>query len=109
MVPTCLPYVEYFVDVRDTARLHIAALTDPDIHNERVFAFAEPFNWNDVLDILRKLRPRHIFSPDMENAERDLSVVAPHARAEDILKKNFGQDGFMPLEETLKANIAHLN
>ena len=102
-------YTEYFVDVRDNARLHVAALTDADIHNERIFAFAEPFNWNDILRILRKLRPNHEFPPDSENDERDLSVVASHARAEEILLKNFGQKGFTPLEETLEANIAHLD
>ncbi|KAI4162407.1 MAG: hypothetical protein LQ342_003973 [Letrouitia transgressa] len=100
---------QYFVDVRDNARLHVAALTDPAIQNERVFAFAEPFNWNDVLHILRKLRPNHKFSPDMENDVKDLSIVAPHARAEEILKKNFSQKGFISLEESLKANIAHLD
>ena len=100
--------IEYFVDVRDVARLHVAALTDPDIKNERVFAFAEPFNWNDILRVLRKLRPNHTFSPDMENDEKDLSIVEPQARAEEILKKNFGQEGFTVLEDTLEANIAHL-
>ena len=105
---TLKPDLEYFVDVRDNALLHLAALTDSDIRNERIFAFAEPFNWNDVLRVLRKLRPNHTFSPDMEDDMKDLSIVAPHARAEEILKRNFGQEGFTPLEETLEANIAHL-
>jgi nucleoside-diphosphate-sugar epimerase len=37
--------VEWFVDVQDVGRLHVAALTNPDVNNERIFAFAEPFNW----------------------------------------------------------------
>lgn len=100
---------QYFVDVRDTARLHVAALTDADIQNERVFAFAEPFNWNAILRTLRKVRPNHEFPSDSENDEKDLSIIALRARAEEILLKNFGQKGFTALEETLEANIAHLD
>lgn len=32
------------MNVQDTARLHVAALTDPNIQNERIFALSEPFN-----------------------------------------------------------------
>ena len=96
------------MDVRDNARLHVAALTDGDINNERVFAFAEPFNWNDILRILRKLRPGHDFGEDMENNVTDESIVAQHGRADEILKKNFGGNGFVGLEESVMANIAHL-
>ena len=39
---------------------------------------------------------------------KDLSKVLPKDRAEEILRKNFGQSGFTGLEETLKDNIAHL-
>ncbi|KAH6876798.1 hypothetical protein B0T10DRAFT_532511 [Thelonectria olida] len=35
---------EYYVHVQDCARLHVAALLDPSIQNERIFAFAHPFN-----------------------------------------------------------------
>lgn len=35
---------EWFVDVQDTARLHVAALVNPNIQNERILALAEPFN-----------------------------------------------------------------
>jgi nucleoside-diphosphate-sugar epimerase len=36
---------EWFVDVQDCARLHVACLINPDVQNERIFAFAEPFNF----------------------------------------------------------------
>ena len=102
-----LTHLEYFVNVADNARLHVAALTDPDIKNERLFGFAEPFNWNDILRVLRKLRPNHKFSPDLEDNVTDESVVEQHGRAEEVLKRNFGQ-GFRGLEETLEENIRHL-
>lgn len=36
---------EWFIDVQDDARLHVAAITNGDVSNERIFGFAEPFNW----------------------------------------------------------------
>jgi hypothetical protein len=47
--------VEYFVDAQDTARLHVAALIDTDIQNERILAFAEPFNAKYVPSLLSSL------------------------------------------------------
>ena len=44
MLLTCVGIIEYFVDVQDTGRLHVAALNDPDVQNERIIAFAAPFN-----------------------------------------------------------------
>jgi nucleoside-diphosphate-sugar epimerase len=38
----------WFVDVQDTARFHVAALTKPDIQNERMLAFAELWNAKSV-------------------------------------------------------------
>jgi hypothetical protein len=35
---------EYFINVRDDARLHVAATIDASLSNERIFAFAEPYN-----------------------------------------------------------------
>ena len=99
---------EYFVDVRDTARLHVAGVIDPDIKNERIFAFSETYTWNQILGILRKLRPKHKLVEDIADNSEDLSTVVPKPRAEAILKKNFGQAQFIGLEASLKENIAHL-
>jgi hypothetical protein len=99
---------EWFVNVQDTARLHIAALIDADIKNERVFAFSEPYNWNSVLAAMRKARPDSKVPEDLKDNSKDLSKVLPRARAEEILKKNFGQDSFIGLEESIKANIQNL-
>lgn len=35
--------IEYHVDVRDNARVHVSALINPSVENERLFTFAEPF------------------------------------------------------------------
>lgn len=94
---------QYMVDVVDTARLHVAALTDPDVKNERVFAFGETYNWDSLLAACRKARPDATW-PEEGDSREDLSVIVPRARAEEILKRNFGE-GFAGLEQTLKAQL----
>jgi hypothetical protein len=41
-------FTEWFVDVQDSARLHVAALTNPDVKNERIIAYAEHCTWKYV-------------------------------------------------------------
>lgn len=94
---------EYYVDVRDTARLHVAALTNPDVKSERIFAYAAPFNWVDLLTILRKAFPDRNIPAGDPNAPRDLSTVKTRARSVELLK-TFGQDEFVSLEESVLAN-----
>ncbi|KZO93937.1 NAD(P)-binding protein [Calocera viscosa TUFC12733] len=48
-----------FVDVRDCARLHVLALSDPSLMGRRIWAAGGPFNWNEVLSILRRNFPAH--------------------------------------------------
>ncbi|KAB2580941.1 Aldehyde reductase 2 [Lasiodiplodia theobromae] len=95
---------QYFVDVQDTARLHLALLTRPDIRNERVFAFAAPWNWNSLLRILRSMFPGRKFIDDIPGLEDDPSVIRPAARAEGILKE-MGRPGWTGLEESLRENL----
>lgn len=97
---------QYFVDVRDDARLHVAALIDPSCNGRRIFAFAAPFNWNDVLAIFRKQNPGKTFPEDVEGMGRDLSQI-PTEFAEELLKKHYGK-GWTSLEESLEANTATL-
>lgn len=37
--------IEWFIDVQDSARLHVAALANPDFENERIIGYAEHFTW----------------------------------------------------------------
>jgi len=95
---------QYFINVKDTARLHVAGLTDPSQNNQRIFAFAAPFNWNDILAVLRELYPNRKISDDVPDLGRDLSVV-PNGDAEDLLKLHFGRPGFTGLMETVRDNL----
>jgi len=96
---------QYYVNVKDDARLHIVALIDPECNGKRIFAFAAPFNWNDVLAIFRKQNPGMNF-PEDGAFGRDLSEV-PNAEAERLLKKHYGK-GWTSLEESLEESTAML-
>ncbi|KAK0894235.1 hypothetical protein LTR02_012403 [Friedmanniomyces endolithicus] len=94
-----------FIDVVDDARLHVAALIDPSCAGKRIFAFARPFNRDDVLAIFRKMHLDKEFRDDIK-VGRDLSEV-PNQEAEELLRKHYGH-GWTSLEESVKANVATL-
>lgn len=92
---------QYNVDVRDVARVHVAALLEADVKNERLFAFAEPFNYSRVVDILKKLDPsRSDYPAPLADEGEDLSEVDT-VRAIEMLKR-YGQSGFTGLEQSLR-------
>ena len=91
---------QYFVNVQDNARVHVAALIFPDVQNERLYAFTAPYSWNDMLAIFRKLFPERKFIDDMPNLGRDLSKVA-NQRAEELIKR-FSRPGWTDLEGSIK-------
>lgn len=94
---------EYFVDVQDTALLHVAAAIHPDVNSERVFAFAETVNGDGLLAILRKLYPTRTFPVDFQ-AEKDLSTIVPRERAEELLRDMGKVGGWTSLEESVRRN-----
>lgn len=96
---------EWFVDTEDCALLHVAALVRKDVASERVFAVAEPFNWNKVLQSLRRSFPDREFAEDVPGLYDDLAVIEPAARAEALLK-DMGRDGFLSLDESLRREFA---
>lgn len=95
---------QHFIDAVDNARLHVAALIAPNSSNERLFGFAEPFNWNDVLEIFRKIYPDRKFVSDMDLG-RDVSTVA-NGRALELLNIVYGQTQWTSLEESIRGNVA---
>ncbi|KAJ5674327.1 uncharacterized protein N7477_004261 [Penicillium maclennaniae] len=105
-MPIDLLKPQYFIDVRDTARLHVAALLDRNVTSQRIFAFAHAANWNDIIPILRRFRPNNHQIPDApENEGRDLSDIRPREQARQLLERFFGQPDWTTLEESLKSSI----
>lgn len=96
----------WMVNVKDTARLHVSALMDPRVENERILAYAEPFNGNDVLAKLRRLYPDRSFPRDVVDLPRTLSTL-DYSREAKLLQA-YGRDGFTGLEESVKDNTLGL-
>ncbi|KAJ5519845.1 aldehyde reductase [Penicillium fimorum] len=100
---------QWFVNVEDTARLHVVALLSPAVQGERIFAFASSFNWTDIINILKKLRPNNKLIPEPPaNEGRDLSDIVLSRRAEELLREFFGQPGWIDLERSIAEGIEGL-
>ncbi|KAJ5607047.1 NAD-dependent epimerase/dehydratase [Penicillium hordei] len=95
---------QWFVDVQDSARLHVAALTNPDVKNERIIAYAEHCTWNDVLKHLRELRPNHQWVDDFTDPSRkDISEISNGRGL--VLLQALGRPGWTSLADSLKLNL----
>jgi nucleoside-diphosphate-sugar epimerase len=91
---------QYYINVQDNARVHVAALIYDDVKGERLFAFAYPYTWNDILAVFRKLYPNKTFIEDIPDVGKDLSKI-PNERAEELVKR-FGLPGWTSLEDSVK-------
>lgn len=60
-----LSSTEWFLDVRDDARLHVLAFTTDSFSGKRIWGVAQPFGWNEVLAILREEFPHLQLPPDV--------------------------------------------
>lgn len=78
----------------------MAAAILPEVQSERIFAFAEPINGDQILDVFRRLYPTRSFAEPFQAGE-DLSEIVPRQRAEDLLRKT-GKDGWTGLEQSIK-------
>ncbi|KZL73957.1 aldehyde reductase [Colletotrichum tofieldiae] len=97
---------QHFVDVQDSGVLHVAAAIHPDVKGERIFGFAETFNWDKILDILRKQNPDRVFIENFQR-EDDLSEIKTRARAEQLLR-DLGRPGWTSLEDSIMMNTEDL-
>ncbi|KFY11158.1 hypothetical protein V492_04624 [Pseudogymnoascus sp. VKM F-4246] len=103
-VKTLLP--AWYINVADTARLHVAALLDTKVKDERIFGFAGPYTWNGILAILRDSYPGKTFPEDLP-VSKVSNMSVPNERGEELLKEVFGK-GWVSLEDTVKENVAGL-
>ncbi|KZF19798.1 putative NAD dependent epimerase/dehydratase [Xylona heveae TC161] len=94
----------FHIDVKDVALLHVAAILDPTVKNERLQAWAENCNWNDILAIMRRLYPQHHFVEDFPDATK-LSITTDFTLPLSLLKKWGDQAGWRTLEQTVPDNV----
>jgi hypothetical protein len=56
------------------------------VKTERLFGFAEPWSYNQMLDIWRKLYPERKFPDNIESMGVD-RMILPDARAEEVMSR----------------------
>ena len=86
---------EWMVNVTDCALVHIAALLDTGVANERIFAFDEIFTWNKIMDIISEARPDHADRMQKLKLKDEVSdaTTVDNELGGALLKKWFGQEG----------------
>ncbi|RSL70394.1 hypothetical protein CEP51_012199 [Fusarium floridanum] len=92
----------WYIDVEDTALLHIAALTQEDVKSERLLGFAGPFNFNSWLAMFRQLDPLKPWPADDPSQEYNLCKVDTGREVE--LLKRFGRSGWTSFHESVRKN-----
>jgi hypothetical protein len=95
--------IEYYIDVEDTGRLHVAAAIFDHVKEQRIFGFAGRFSWDAILDIFRKNFPDRTFPENFSGGE-DPNEIEPRDKAEQLLK-DLGRPGWTSLEESILANV----
>jgi len=94
----------WFVDVRDTAVIHVATLLATDINHERILAAGHPPNSRDsILPIWRKAFPERQIVPDFDFPEPD-SQVLDRTLSTELLKRYANRD-WLPFEKTILDNV----
>lgn len=96
---------QWYVDVRDAARLHVAAAVLKDVEGERVFGFAEPYTWPAVAEVMEKEMGKKC-GVSVKDKGEDLSTCwAPRRRAGELLVKLGRNEGWVKFEESVRANV----
>lgn len=100
-IAKCL--TEYYVDVEDTAVLHVAAALLTRVQDQRIFAFGGRFSWDAILDIMRTLDPKRDL-PDNFSGGEDPNEIEPRPKAEKLLQE-LGRLGWTSLKDSIAANV----
>jgi nucleoside-diphosphate-sugar epimerase len=90
-----------YVNVRDVAMVHVAAILDPEIKGERLFCWSKPITLNDILATLRRMYPSHQFIDDLPDQERP-RITKDDSLILSLLKKWADRDDWISLEETIR-------
>lgn len=96
--------IAFFVDVKDIAIIHVAAVLDSELKNRRLQTWGNNSNWNDMLAILRELKPQREFIPNFPN-DSYLAISVDQSESEALLKKWANQDGWRSMKDMIADNI----
>jgi len=93
----------WYVEIEDTAKLHVAALLDESVNHQRIWAAAGPLSAFDVQEALKEVKTDY--------KEKDLSkfpgrgdVVIDNKASVDLLEKHYGS-GFKGLKTAIRDTV----
>ncbi|EHK99821.1 putative Ankyrin-3 [Glarea lozoyensis 74030] len=67
---------QWYINMTDVARLHLAASIDATIVGQRFIAAADKFNWNELIDEIQNLKPSAKVAPHFpEPVDKDLATM----------------------------------
>jgi len=98
---------QYFVDVKDVARIHVAALVEPDVQNERLLAVSAPYSLNELMGYLRSFPKNSKIPKDFEGYSDVPIVQVDTTRSTELLKRQ-GRTGWVSLKDSLWEQVKHL-
>jgi nucleoside-diphosphate-sugar epimerase len=93
---------QWFVDVRDAARLHVAGAVLQRVEGERLFGFAEHYTWVGVKEVLEKEMAGKV-PIQLKDRGEDMTS-APTERSVEVLGW-LGVSGWVPFEESVRKTI----
>lgn len=99
----------FYGDVKDIALIHVAAVLDPEVKNARLQSWGHSSHWNEILAIMRRLRPQKEFVDDYPDPYH-LKVSVDQTESVDLLRKwsdKPGKNGWTSLEESVSENISN--
>jgi hypothetical protein len=85
----------------------VAFVKFSDVESERLFAWVAPWNWNQVLAILRNIRPIHKFPEDLPGLSEDIGKV-PTVKEVELLHR-LGRPGWTELSEILEDGLQSMS
>lgn len=101
-------YVDSYVNVRDVAVMHVAAILDLEVQSERIYAVAEHLNRNNVVVLLRMMYPNREFMDDMPDLGRYKGTIDNSLGLKLTKKWGRGQDGWSSLEQGIGENLENV-
>jgi hypothetical protein len=74
------------------------------VQNERVFGYAQPFNFKNIFTIIKEKWPERKLPGHLSGDDLDDSVIVEQPRVLELLKA-LGRDGFVSLKQSVLETI----
>lgn len=101
--------IAFYGDVKDVALIHVAAILDPEVKKARLQSWGHSAHWNEVLCVLRRLRPKRKFVDDYPGP-RHLKITLDQTESVALLQKWSGKsdkNGWTSLDDSIFENITN--